>query len=58
MKINDNDTREIIEEAHRRDQFDKYFDIGLISECEYIEYSSENEEESSKYSNNEESNEL
>ena len=35
---------EIIEQVHRRDKFDKEFDIRLISECEYDEDSCENEE--------------
>ena len=34
MKIDDNDVCGIIEEVHRRDKFDRDFDIGLISECE------------------------
>ena len=46
MKIDDNDINEIIQEANRRDTFDKEFEICLISECEYDEDSSENEEES------------
>ena len=47
MKIDDDDICEIIEERYRRDKFNKEFDIGLISECEYDEEISENEEESS-----------
>ena len=47
MKIDDNDVCEIIEEGHRRDKFDKDFDIGLISECEENENNSEDEEETS-----------
>ena len=47
MKIDDDDVYQIIEEVYRRDNFDKEFDMGLISECEYDEDTSENEEESS-----------
>ena len=47
MKIDDNNVCEIIEEVYRRDQFDKEFNIGLISECEDDESIRENEEESS-----------
>ena len=47
VKIDDDDIREIIEEVYRRDKFDKEFDIGLISEFEYDESISEDEEESS-----------
>ena len=32
MKIDDENIKEIIEEVYRRDNFDKEFDIGLISE--------------------------
>ena len=45
INIDDNDVCGIIKE--RRDTFDKKYDIGLISECEYDENSSGNEEESS-----------
>ena len=48
MRIDDNDICGIIEGVHRTDKFDLYFDIGLISECEYDENSSENEEESNR----------
>ena len=58
IKIGDNDACEIIKEVNRRDNFDKEFDIGLISECEYDEDSNENEEESSGESNNEQGDEL
>ena len=58
MKINANNICDIIEEVHRRDKFDKEFDIGLTSECKYDEDSSENEEDSSGKSNNEEGIEL
>ena len=47
MKIYDDDVCEIIEEVHRRDKFDKEFDIGLIFEYEYDEYTSENEDKCS-----------
>ena len=47
MKIDDDDIYEIIKEVNRRDKFDKDFDIGVISECEYDEDTSENEEKSS-----------
>ena len=47
MKIDDDDIWEIIEEAYRRDKFDKKFDIGLIFECEVDGSNSEDEEESS-----------
>ena len=44
MKINDNDVCEIGEAVHRRDNSDKEFTIGLTSECEYDEDSSEMKE--------------
>ena len=47
MKIDDDDICEIMKEVYRRDNFDKEFDIGLISECEDDESISEDEEESS-----------
>ena len=47
MKIDDDGVYARIEEVYRRDKVDKEFDIGLISECEYNEETSENEEESS-----------
>ena len=47
MKIDDDDICEIIEEVYRRDKFDKEFDIGLIFEYEYDEYTSENEDKCS-----------
>ena len=47
MKIDNDDVCEIIEEVYRRDNFDKEFNIGLISECEDDESISEDEEESS-----------
>ena len=47
MKIDDDDVFEIIAEVHRRDKFDKEFNIGLIFECEYDENTRENEEKSS-----------
>ena len=56
-KIDDNDICEIMEEVHRRNKFDKEFDTVLISECEYDEDSSKNEEENSGESNNEEGDE-
>ena len=43
MKIDDRDVCEIIEEIHRRDKFDKNFNMHLMSEFEYDEKSSENE---------------
>ena len=58
MKIDDNDVCEIIEEVHRREKFDKEFDIGLISKYEYDDDSSENEENSRSENNNEEVDEL
>ena len=33
MKIDDEDMNEVIEEIHRRDKFDKEFDIDIVSEC-------------------------
>ena len=45
MKIDDDDIREIIEEVYRRENFDKDFDIELISECEEDGSNSEDEEE-------------
>lgn len=47
MKIDDDDVWEIIEEVHKKDKFDKEFDIGLIFEYEYGNDTSENEEDSS-----------
>ena len=47
MNVDDDDVYEIIEEVHRRDNFDKESDIGLISEYEYDEDTSENKEVSS-----------
>ena len=38
---------EIIEEVHSKDKFDKAFNIGVVSKCEYDDSSSNNEEESS-----------
>ena len=35
MKIDDEDMNEVIEEIHRRDNFNKLFDIDVVSECEY-----------------------
>ena len=58
MKIDDNDVCEIIEDVHKWDKLDKEFDISLISECEYDEDTSENEEESSGTINSEENDEL
>ena len=58
MKIDDDGICEIIEQVHRRDKFDKEFDIRLISECEYDEDSSENKVEGSGESNNEEGDDL
>ena len=46
MNIDDDDICEIIEEVYRSDNFDKEFDIGLISECEDDECISGDEEES------------
>ena len=46
MKIDDDGVYARIEEVYRRDKFDKEFDIGLISECEYDEDVSKNKEES------------
>ena len=42
----DDDVYDIIEEVYRRENFDKEFDIGLISDCEYDEDVSKNKEES------------
>ena len=47
MKIDDDDVCEIIEEVCRRDKFDKEFNIGLISECEDDEITSEDDEKGS-----------
>ena len=58
MRIDDNDTNEIMEEVHRTNNFDKNFDICLISECGYGENSNENEEESSREFSNKEGDEL
>ena len=44
MKVDSDDINEIIEEVHRKDKFDKQFDIGLMSECEYNEGSNNNKE--------------
>ena len=45
IKIDDEDTNEIIEEVHRRNKFDKDFDIGVVIECESDNDSSNNEDE-------------
>ena len=45
MKMDDNDVCDVIEEVHRRDKFNKEYDVRLISECEYDKDTSENEEE-------------
>ena len=58
MKVDDNDICEIIESVHRRDKFDIVFDIDIVSECEYNEGSSENEEESSGENDNKEYDEI
>ena len=58
MKVDDNDICEIIESVHRRDKFDIVFDINIVSECEYNEGSSENEEESSGENDNKEYDEI
>ena len=47
MKIDDDDICKIIEEVYRRDNFDKEFDIELISEYEEDGSNSQDEEESS-----------
>ena len=47
MKIDDDNVCEIVEEVYRSGNFDKEFDIGLISECEDNESISEDEEERS-----------
>ena len=44
MKVNNDDTTEIIEEVYSRYKFDKEFYIGIISECKNDEDSSSNEE--------------
>ena len=46
MKIDDEDMNEIIEDVHKRDNFNKEFDIGVVSKCEYDDDSSNNEEKS------------
>ena len=58
MKIDDDGICEIIKKVHRRDNIDKEFIIGLISECEYDEDSSENKVGGSGESNNEEGDDL
>ena len=45
MKMDDNDVCDVIEDVHRRDKFNKEYDVRLISECEYDKDTSENEEE-------------
>lgn len=49
MKIYFDGVNEMIEEAHRNLNFDKELDIGLISECDYDEDSSEKNEEGDKF---------
>ena len=44
MKMDDNDVCDVIEEVHRRDKFNKEYDVRLISECEYDKDTSKNEE--------------
>ena len=58
MRTDDNDTNETIEDVHRTNNFDKHFDICLISECGYDENSSKNEKESSGEFSNKEGDEL
>ena len=47
MRIDDGDVYKTIKEVHKRDKFDKEFDIWLISVYEYDEDANEKEEESS-----------
>ena len=47
MRIYGDDVCKIIEEVHKIDNVHKDIDIRLISECEYDEDTSENEEKSS-----------
>ena len=58
VKIDNINVCEIIEEVHRRDEFDKEFDIGLTPKCKYDEDIRESEEESGDESDNEEIDEL
>ena len=58
VKIDNINICEIIEEVHRRDEFDKGFDIGLTPKCKYYEDIIESEEEISDESDNEEIDEL
>ena len=44
IKTDDEDMNGIIEEVHRRYKFDLGINIGVISECEYDDESSNNEE--------------
>ena len=44
MKIDDEDMNWIIKGLHRRDKFDKEFDIVIISKCEYDDESSSNKQ--------------
>ena len=47
MKIDNEEMNEIIVEVHIRDKLDIEFDICIVSECESVNYSSNNVEESS-----------
>ena len=53
MKIDNDDTNEVIEEMHRICKFQKDFNIGDVSECEYNDDSNSNKEESSYEKDNE-----
>ena len=53
MKIEDEDMNWIIKGLHRRDEFDKEFDIVIISKYEYDDESSSNNKSNSKEMNKE-----
>ena len=48
VKIDDEDMNKIIEDVHRRDEFDKDFDIGVACRCKYYDDSSNNEQTNNK----------
>ena len=58
MKIDDEDMNWIIKGLHRRNEFDKEFDIVIISKYEYDDESSSNKKSNSKEMNKEDDYEL
>ena len=58
MKIDDEDMNWIIKGLHRRNEFDKEFDIVIISKYKYDDESSSNKKSNSKEMNKEDDYEL